>query len=101
MSTWKSVERAIANLLGGERVPVTGRQRGSAPDISHPVLSLEVKHRKTLPAWLYDAMEQAQASKRGDKLPAVILHGRGKEYRHSMVMVRLDDFVEWYGDPRK
>lgn len=98
MSTWKEVERQIARLLGGERVPVTGRQRGSAPDIKHPWLSLEVKHRKTLPSWLQDAMCQAQASRTGDQLPAVILHGHRMEYRHSMVVLRLDDFLQWYGD---
>lgn len=47
--TWKRVERAIAAAVGGERVPVTGRQRGSAPDVSHASLAIEVKHRKKLP----------------------------------------------------
>ena len=97
MSTWKAVERSIARLIGGERVPVTGRQRGSAPDIEHDFLSVEVKHRKSLPSWLHEAMNQAQASKRGDQLPVVILHGKNMEYRNSMVLVRLDDFVDWYG----
>lgn len=32
-STWKNVEMNIARYLGGARVPVTGRTRGSAPDI--------------------------------------------------------------------
>ena len=95
MTTWKDCERRIAQILGGERVPVTGRQRGDAPDISHPWLSLEVKHRKALPGWLLDAMRQAQASKRDGQLPAVILHGEGMDYRTSMVLVRLDDFVDW------
>lgn len=103
MSTWKMVERQIARLLGGEekgcsRVPVSGRQRGSAPDVSHPWLSIEVKHRKSIPEWLMDAMAQAQASKRGRQLPVVILHKKQMEYRHSMVLVRLDDFVDWYGE---
>ena len=99
MSTWKLVERKIAAILGGERVPVSGRQRGSAPDIEHSHLSIEVKHRKSLPSWIHDAMDQAQASKRGEQLPVVILHGKNMEYRNSMVLVRLDDFCEWYGDP--
>ncbi len=29
---WERTERRIAALLGGTRVPVTGRQRGNAPD---------------------------------------------------------------------
>lgn len=99
MSTWKMVERKIAGLLGGERIPVTGRQRGDAPDIKHSHLSVEVKHRKALPDWLLDAMRQAQASRKGKQLPVVILHGKNTKYAESMVLVRLDDFVEWYGDP--
>ncbi len=99
MSTWKTVERKIAAILGGTRVPVTGRQRGSAPDIEHSHLSLEVKHRKALPGWIMEAMAQAQASKRNGQLPVVILHGERQRYAESMVLVRLDDFVEWYGDP--
>ena len=98
MSTWKHVERQIASILGGERVPVSGRQRGSAPDIDHEWLSLEVKHRKSLPAWMHDAMRQAEASKRGDQLPAVILHQKQMQYGDSFVLVRLGDFVEWFGD---
>jgi hypothetical protein len=32
---WKQAERRIADLLGGQRIPVTGRQRGDTPDIEH------------------------------------------------------------------
>ena len=99
MSTWKLVERKIADRIDGTRVPVTGRQRGATPDIDCEKLSPEVKHRKTLPAWIHDAMDQAQASKRGEQLPIVVLHGKNMHYDHSMVLVRLDDFIEWYGDP--
>jgi hypothetical protein len=94
-STWKEAERRIAHLLGGRRVPVTGRQRGDAPDIDHPRLSLEVKHRQELPAWLHNAMNQAQAAKRDNQLPAVILHGKRMDYRTSMALMRLDDFIDW------
>jgi hypothetical protein len=70
-STWKSVERAIAKVLRDswevanpdysgpkiDRVPITGRGRGSAPDIYHPMFSIEVKHRKSLPKWLKEEFE--------------------------------------------
>jgi hypothetical protein len=72
---WKACERRIAELLGGQRIPVTGRQRGDTPDIEHAALSIEVKSRKSLPAWLLDALNQAQAaSKDGKKMPVVVLH---------------------------
>ncbi len=93
MTTWKAVERAIAEILGGERVPITGRQRGSAPDVAHPWLGIEVKHRKSLPAWLHDAMAQAEAcSDGGEKLPVVVLHEKGRRHDNDFVVVKLRDF---------
>ena len=41
-----------AGFLGGQRMPVTGRQRGDTLDnIKHEVLSIEVKSRKASQAW--------------------------------------------------
>jgi hypothetical protein len=57
---WKSTERALAKRLGGERVPVSGRTRGSSPDIAHLTLAIEVKERQQLPAWLHAAVNQAR-----------------------------------------
>lgn len=96
--TWKNAERRIADIIGGERVPVTGRQRGSAPDIAHPIWSIEVKHRAKLPDWLHDAMAQAVASNKGGQLPIVILHEENQPYAKSFVVVELGEFQNWYGD---
>lgn len=89
---WKKVELSIARILGGERVPITGRTRGSAPDIEHPNYSIEVKHRQSVPDWIKDAMDQAEKSNiSGDKLPIVILHEKNMKFENSFVMVRLKD----------
>lgn len=96
--TWKNTERKIAALLGGERVPITGRQRGSAPDIAHNWLALEVKHREYYPNWLHEAMDQAQQSKRGEQLPMVVLHQKGMPHLDNYCVLRLADFIEWFGD---
>lgn len=93
MKDWKACERKIAEILGGVRVPVTGRQRGATPDVEHPSLSIEVKSRKTLPAWLLDALEQAQAATDDRRLPVAVLHQDRKPYRDALVVVRLEDFV--------
>lgn len=95
---WKRTERRIAELLGGERVPITGRQRGSAPDVKHGWLSIEVKHRNVVPNWLHEAMDQAQLSKRGDQLPIVVLHQCGCGHLDDYCIIRLGDFLEWFGD---
>lgn len=91
---WKSAERKIASLLGGQRVPITGRQRGSAPDIAHPTLSLEVKHRESLPDWLMDALEQADMANDGEKISTVILHQKGMKYEDCLTLIRLSDLVK-------
>lgn len=100
MTTWKATERKVAAILGGERVPVTGRQRGSAPDIAHSVWSIEVKHRKTLPEWIHDAMSQAKASIRGEQTPIVILHENGMRHADNYVVMRLADFQALLGEPK-
>lgn len=68
MSTWKAVERKIAEILNEqwvsygykgsiERIPVTGRISGDIPDVSHPFYAIEIKHRATIPKSLKKASE--------------------------------------------
>lgn len=90
---WKRTERRIAAELGGQRVPVTGRSRGDAPDIEHDRFSIEVKERQELPGWLHDAMAQAVAAATGDRIPVTILHERGQRYRDCYALIRLADLA--------
>ena len=93
MSNWKNLERSVAKYFGGERVPITGRIRGSAPDVDHDVLSFEVKFREKLPAWMIDAMAQAVASmKDKDMIPTVVYKEKQKSLKNSYVMLRARDF---------
>ena len=75
-------------------MPVSGRGRGDQPDIEHERFSIEVKDRTTLPRWLMDALDQAEAAKRGDKTPVVILHQKGQRHGSNLVLLRLDAFLE-------
>ena len=93
MTTWKQAEREVAARLGGRRVPVTGRGRGDAPDVAHDTLSIEVKHRAALPAWLLGAMAQARAASRDGKVPAAVLHERGRPYDDALCVLRLADLA--------
>jgi hypothetical protein len=88
---WKRAERRIAELLGGRRIPVSGRQRGTVPDIEHESLSIEVKTRKSIPAWIEDALEQAEASLRDAQVPVAVLHQCGQRYRDALLVMRLGD----------
>jgi len=101
---WKRDESEIARLLGGERVPVTGRQRGYQPDVSHPWLSVEVKSFAALPQRVADAMDQAEKAaawakrrEQRDKLPIAVIHGKRTHRGKSLVVMRLDDFLDWFG----
>ena len=93
MKDWKSCERRVAKVLGGERVPVSGRTRGDAPDVLHDHLSIEVKSRRRLPAWIEDAMKQAEASAKDGQLPVVVLHQDRAPYAESLVLLRLQAFA--------
>ncbi len=93
---WKRTERRIAAELGGQRVPVTGRSRGDAPDIEHDRFSIEVKERQALPGWLHDSMAQAVAAvaaATGDRIPVAVLHERGQKYRDCYALIRLADLA--------
>lgn len=92
---WKRTERKIAEILGGRRIPISGRQRGDAPDIAHDTLSLEVKNRKSIPAWLTEALTQATASSRDGRLPVAVLHQQGKPYADALCVIRLEDLAEY------
>lgn len=94
---WKEAERRIARLLGGVRVPITGRTRGDAPDIDHYRYSIEIKHRENLPDWLMGAFEQADAAEKKDSktplLSLVILHEKGQKYEDCLTLMRLRDMI--------
>jgi hypothetical protein len=89
---WKTAERKIAAILGGRRIPVSGR--GDNPDIEHPALSVEVKARASFPAGLEDAMRQAELSARDGKTPAVVLHQDRRRYPDALVVCRLSEFAD-------
>jgi hypothetical protein len=91
---WKQAERKLAALLGGKRVPVSGRQRGFAPDIDHNLFSIEVKHRQSLPSWIHDAMAQAVASQKDGQIPIVILHEKGMAYPNSLTFLTVSGILD-------
>ena len=82
-STWKAVERKVASFLQEKwhgdsasmiaRVPVTGRGRGSAPDIMHPWYSIEVKHRQKLPVWLKKQVDESHFMRSVKSNPGVLI----------------------------
>lgn len=103
---WKSVERQIAEHLGGRRVPVSGRTRGWAPDIDHEWLAIEVKSRKAMLQILATMMDQAKkaaiwAQRRGKvQLPIGVYHVTGTHIDNAYVFMRLGDFCQYFLNER-
>jgi len=93
-ATWKQVERAVAERLNGKRQGATGR---TGPDVVGSWFVAEIKHRRRLPQWLKDASAQANGCA-GGRLPLVILHEAGQRHDNDLVMMRLADFENWFGD---
>jgi hypothetical protein len=94
-STWKKTERAVAQRLGGQRV---GNRGTNTEDVAHEWLSIECKHKKELPTWLKLAMWQAKTNADADKLPVVVLHENGQRHADNLVVIRMADFQEWFGN---
>ena len=95
--TWKASERKIAEILGGKRVPVTGRERGSAPDVEHEVFAIEHKYGKVISSRFQTAIEQAQAAAEGTKkIPLVTWEHARKGNVGNIVGVTMliDDFLK-------
>lgn len=94
-ATWKAAERKFAEILGGTRIPVTGRHNQETPDIEHPDLAIEVKARTSLPVLIKQSMQQAEcAGEKHNRIPIAIFHEKGKQFLDAYVIIRLDWFVK-------
>lgn len=87
--TWKASERKIAHSLGTQR---TGPQGRAVPDVITGQYSIEVKTRKTLPAWLHEARRQAERNAVEGTEPVVILHQIGQRHDDDLVMMSFKVF---------
>lgn len=101
-ATWKASERRMAGILGGERVPVTGRERGHAPDIDGVTVAgrrLAIEHKygsRLLSSRIVEALDQAEAAMRSpDDVPVVTLEvaDAGKLNRR-LVLLDAELFME-------
>lgn len=92
-SAWKAVERKIARRLAGRRVGCTG---AATADVLTEHFSVEVKTRRRLPALLRKGMAQAMANAASLTVPLLVLHEVGRKHDDDLVIMRLEDFEEWY-----
>ncbi len=87
----KNTELAIAKIMGAKR------NHFEAEDLRHPILSIEVKHRKKLPTLIKKFMGQAVAAAADDKIPCVIMHEQSVDHTDDLVLLRLGDFEDIVG----
>ena len=90
-TAWKQFERFICRLFGGERdwsVPEECKNTG--------IFAPEAKYRKKIPTWLEDMVTQAENQARDDQLPLVVLTEHQRRRMQSLVIIRLQDFVDWF-----
>jgi len=91
-SNWKRHERQVAALLGkgSKRIPNSGYGQ---PDVSHDLFGVEVKHRKSFPSWLQEAVAQARTNCPSTKVPLTVfcVSKRGQKTQRYFVL----DQVAW------
>ena len=91
-ATWKAVERAVGRILGFIREGPTGL---AGADGITDTLVVQVKHRADFPKYLWEWVDSIREVRDAQRMPIVVFHGKGMRYDHSLVIVRLDDFVEY------
>lgn len=87
------LERQTAKALGGER---TGQYGGT--DVETERWAVECKERKTVPAWLTDAVAQAARHAGKGQTPIAVVHRLGARHDDDLVVMRMADFVAWFGE---
>ncbi len=92
---WKAAERRLCKMLGGTRRGPTGRDDS---DCVHEWLAVEVKCNKKMPKYIMDWMVQASRNSESGHLPIVVWHYPSRPYKSSIVMLRLGDFLDWFGN---
>jgi hypothetical protein len=83
-------------MLGGERVPVTGRQGPlrTSTDIDSPYpIWVDVKSRKQCPVSLWKWYRNVSDNAPPGKIPIVVLHRPHMEYNDSLVVMSIRDFI--------
>lgn len=94
---WKAAERRICESFGGRRRGVTGRGES---DCIHDWLAIEIKTRKVIPDYIKLWIMQAEENAEPGQLAIVVMHERGEVYCDDLILMRVSDFRDWFGDSK-
>lgn len=92
---WKQLERHVAKLVGGRRIPVTGERHGA--DILSPMFAYQVKSRRSLPTWLWEWLSGIRHVAQEGQVGVLVLHQPGGAISESLVIVAMADWVALHG----
>ena len=87
----RSYEKRVQERFGGYKQGLYGGE-----DVATEIFSIEAKTRKKFVGQGF--MEQAVANCPKDKVPLVIIHVVSQRMFNDLVMMRLGDFEDWYGN---
>ena len=95
-NSWKDVERKLAKELGTLRLPNTGYGN---PDFETERFSYQSKKRKSMPKWIWDAIDQATADASEGKVPVVAFtESKQGIKRKTLMVVTLEDWKKITGE---
>ena len=97
-AAWKQHERDVAKALGGKRRgPDVGGVGGGNNDVIVDGLSVECKLLGR-PSWSHclAAVAQAQAAASDAEVPIAVMRKKGQSKSKALVLMSLNDFVEWF-----
>jgi len=88
----KRAERHTARAMNGQRVGALGGE-----DVSAGLFSIECKSRVRFVAqgWMSQAVRNCPPG----RVPMVVAHCHGQRHSEDLVMVRMSDWLDLYGDP--
>jgi len=102
--TWKAFERRIAKIFGGTRRGADFRgSRGGKNDVIADGYSIECKNWKR-PSWtalVGDVIKAEQRREHPNDIPLAIMKRKGDEDKNSIVAMRLETFLEFFGGGRR
>lgn len=95
--TWKAAERRVAEDLGGKRIPVTGIDRDGA-DVVTALFDVQVKLRKSLPAWLWGWLGGIRQTAQGSgRIGILVLKKPRQRDCDGLVVLSYADFCDLHG----
>ncbi len=96
-AAWKRVERQVATILGGQRIPVTGRHGpGADPgDVAGTPFYVEVRARARCDLWVWWNLTRADAYE-SNRPPLLVVKqpGRGGQI---VAILRVQDLARMLG----